>query len=216
MDSEKAYVLKPCPLRMCTRVAWKNLNVCQILTVPGLFVCLSVCYHVFCHHAHRDNKRAIPIGSAALHWLDFKFGGFQMYCIRELWHENQVEKPLYKLVPAYLDCVRSLCVPLRACIDSRMVSTTVASPCQAVRELLARRQVNANNPAHQLAVPRVRSSLSVCTSVLFHWKQYIWPLKHHLRSCTMELFELGCGLEDWYDTLLCLLPYKLPNNILVQ
>ena len=23
------------------------------------FVCLSVCYHVFCHHAQRDNKRAV-------------------------------------------------------------------------------------------------------------------------------------------------------------
>ena len=41
-----------------------------------LSVCLSVCYHVFCHHAQGDNKRAIPIGSAP-HWLDFKFVDFR-------------------------------------------------------------------------------------------------------------------------------------------
>ena len=37
---------------------------------------LSVCYHVFCHHAQRHNKRAMVNGSA-LHWLDFKFGEFR-------------------------------------------------------------------------------------------------------------------------------------------
>ena len=42
------------------------------------------------------------------------------------------------------DLIRLLCVPWRhkkpqrrACIDSRMLSTTVASPCQTLRELLA-------------------------------------------------------------------------------
>ena len=45
-------------------------------TVLGPFVCLSVCYHVFCHHAQRDNEIAISKGSA-LHRLDFKFGDFR-------------------------------------------------------------------------------------------------------------------------------------------
>ena len=43
------------------------------VTVLGLSVSvrLSVCYHVFCHHAQRTGKIATPTGSA-LHWLDFK------------------------------------------------------------------------------------------------------------------------------------------------
>ena len=35
-----------------------------------LSVCPSVCYHVFCDYAQRDNKIAIPTGSL-LHWLHF-------------------------------------------------------------------------------------------------------------------------------------------------
>ena len=42
---------------------------------------------------------------------------------------------------AHLDLIRLLCVPCRhnepprrACIDSRMLSTTIASPCQTLRE----------------------------------------------------------------------------------
>ena len=42
----------------------------------GKFVSLSVCYHVFCNHAQRDNERAIPKGSA-LYRLDFKFADFR-------------------------------------------------------------------------------------------------------------------------------------------
>ena len=42
----------------------------------SLSIFLSVCYHVFCNHAQRDNERAmIPRGSA-LHRLDFKIGDF--------------------------------------------------------------------------------------------------------------------------------------------
>ena len=37
----------------------------------------SVCYHVFCDYAHRDNKIAIPTGSS-LHWLHFKKGDFRI------------------------------------------------------------------------------------------------------------------------------------------
>ena len=57
---------------------------------------------------------------------------------------------------ADLDRVRSLCVSWRhkksqrrACIDSRMLSTTVASPCQTLRELPAG-ETHTDNPAHQL------------------------------------------------------------------
>ena len=39
-------------------------------------VCLSVCYHVLCNHAQRDNERVIPKGSA-LYRLDFRFGDFR-------------------------------------------------------------------------------------------------------------------------------------------
>ena len=41
-----------------------------------------------------------------------------------------------------------------------------ASPCQTLHELLAWRP-HTNSPAHQLAVPRMRNSPRVCTSVLF-------------------------------------------------
>ena len=40
------------------------------------FFCLSVCYHIFCNHAQRDNERAIPKGSV-LYRLDFEFGDFR-------------------------------------------------------------------------------------------------------------------------------------------
>ena len=36
---------------------------------------LSVYYHVFCHHAQRDYKKAIPKGST-LQWLDLKMAIF--------------------------------------------------------------------------------------------------------------------------------------------
>ena len=40
------------------------------------FVCLSVCYHVFCHYAQQGGQKAIPTGSIP-HWLDFKNGDFR-------------------------------------------------------------------------------------------------------------------------------------------
>ena len=39
-------------------------------------VCLSVCYHVFCHYAQQGGQKAIPTGSVP-HWLDFKNGDFR-------------------------------------------------------------------------------------------------------------------------------------------
>ena len=100
---------------------------------------LSVCYHVFCDYAQRDNKTAIPTP----HWLRFKKRRFSYNCcVRKLWREKQVKEPICKLAQAYLHRVRSLCVSWRhkksqrrACIDSRLLSTTVASPCQTLREL---------------------------------------------------------------------------------
>ena len=65
-------------------------------------------------------------------------------CVQKLWREKRENKPICKLAQAYLHRVRLLCVPWRhkksqrrASIDSRMLSTTVASPCQTLRELLA-------------------------------------------------------------------------------
>ena len=39
-------------------------------------VCLSVCYHVFCHHAQQTGKIATPAGSA-LNCLYFQLGDFR-------------------------------------------------------------------------------------------------------------------------------------------
>ena len=52
----------------------------QLLTLGGAhaqrglqyLVCLSVCYHDFCHHAQQTGKIATPAGSE-LHWLYLKF-----------------------------------------------------------------------------------------------------------------------------------------------
>ena len=54
-------------------------------------VCLSVCYHVFCHYAQQGGRKAIPTGSAP-HWLDFKNGDFRKNT--KLWLENQANKPI--------------------------------------------------------------------------------------------------------------------------
>ena len=102
------------------------------VTCPSvrLSVCLSVCYHVFGYHAQQTGKIATP----ALHWLDFKNGDF-----RKSYSEVMASEQANML--AYLDLIR---VPRRhkksqrkACIDSRMLSTTVASPCLTLRGLLA-------------------------------------------------------------------------------
>ena len=61
----------------------------------------------------------------------------------------------------YLEGIRS---HNEACIDSRVLSSTVASQCQTLRELLAG-ETHTDSPAHQLAVWRMRSSSRVCTLV---------------------------------------------------
>ena len=52
----------------------------------------------------------------------------------------------------------------RVCIDSRMLSTTVASPCQTLCELLAGDH-ELISPAHQLAVPRMPVRLLLTSRV---------------------------------------------------
>ena len=80
------------------------------------------------------------------------------FCVLKLWHERQVNMPICKLAQAYLDRVRLLCVSWRhkksqwrACIDSRMLSTTVASPCQTLRELLAWRTSLLKKPSPSIS-----------------------------------------------------------------
>ena len=86
------------------------------------------------------------------------------------------------------DRVRLLCASWRhkkwqrrACVDSRLLSTTVASPCQTLRELPARdREYTHNSQTHQLAVPRMRISPRVWTLVLFIEMTGIMPMMERL------------------------------------
>ena len=58
----------------------------------------------------------------------------------------------------------------RACIDSHMQSTSVASRCPTLHELLAANleyKTHTRSSAHQLAVPCTLSAPKVCTLVLF-------------------------------------------------
>ena len=106
-----------------------------------------------------------------------------------------------KLAKSYLDRVRLLCVPWRhkksqrtACVDSRILSTTVASPCQTLRELSGRPQVN-TCPVHQLAVSRMRSLPRVCTLVIRFWcfepSISLWRFSSMFIG-TLHLFNLIC------------------------
>ena len=121
------------PRRACTaRVTVVVLSFC-------LSVCLSVCYHVFCRYAQQDGQYAILMGSVP-HWLYFKNSVFvKMLCSRVMaW--NKVKKLICKLALAYLD---QLCVPWRhqklqrrASIDSRVLSSSVASPWLTLSKLV--------------------------------------------------------------------------------
>ena len=93
-------------------------------------VCLSVT--TFSATTRKETtKRAVPI-SSALHWLAFQFGDFRKS--RELWRENW-----HRLTStASAHSWRHKKLQRRLCIDSRMLSTTVASPCLVVRVLVAR------------------------------------------------------------------------------
>ena len=67
-----------------------TLSACAArVTVLGLSfgpsVCLSVCYHVFCHYAQQGGQKVIPMGSVP-HWLVFKNGDFRS--VQKLWCEK--------------------------------------------------------------------------------------------------------------------------------
>ena len=83
----------------------------------------------------------------------------------ELCWLNKKKKKMNKLpiVEPPRTRLKELYIPCYFCKD---VFTTVASPCQTLRELLAWIP-RVKTPAHQLVVPCVRRSPRVCTSVLF-------------------------------------------------
>ena len=75
------------------------------------------------------------------------------------------------------------------CIDSRMLSTTVASQCQTLRKLLA----GANSPSNPLAVPRIRSSPRVCSLVLLI---FVLLLAKHSSFTKIAFFKsTQCSIE---------------------
>ena len=58
------------PRRACVaRVTVLNFGLSFCPSVR-LSVCLSVCYHVFCHYVQQGSQTALPTGSVS-HWLDF-------------------------------------------------------------------------------------------------------------------------------------------------
>ena len=103
-----------------------------------LCVCVSACPFLF--SATRRNKIAKSLRQRVWHYICL----ILKFVKTKLWRENQVNKPMCKLAQAYLDKMCLLSVPWRLkksqpreCIDSRMLSTTVASLCQTIRRLLA-------------------------------------------------------------------------------
>ena len=59
-----------------TTLLQKRFAIIRVIYMRGLVrVRLSVYYHVLCHHAQRDYKKAIPKDST-LHWLDLKMAIF--------------------------------------------------------------------------------------------------------------------------------------------
>ena len=167
-----------------------------------LSVCLSVCYHVFCDYVQRDNKTAIPTGSS-LHWLHLKKGDFRITAEFKSYGVKS-NKPICKLAQAYLDRVCVSCrqkkSQRRACIDSRMLSTTTPSPCQTLRELLAdTTSKGIQSPAHQLVLPRMRSSPRVCTLVLFIHRVKVPPRKvsHAVKACGIYPGAVVVRGNDW-------------------
>ena len=100
---------------------------------------------------------------------------------------------------AYFELIGRLRVPWRhkklqqrACIDSRMQYTSVASPCQTLRELLAgdHEQLHSLDPSHQLAIPRMRNAPRVCTLSLYSRSHCSFLLqvssRHHTYIVTGE------------------------------
>ena len=108
--------------------------------------------------AHNHNVQCSCTSAKGLHFV-FTIGAHAqrgLQYVKKLW---QVNKPICKFAQAYLDRVRSLCVPWkhkksqrRACIDSRMLSTTVARLSTSYR----RETAHTNSPSSRLS--RMRSS----------------------------------------------------------
>ena len=131
-----------------------------------LSVCQFVCYHVFCNHVKRDNERAIPKGSA-LYCLDFKLWRLSYnYCVRKLWREKQVNKPIWKLLRAYLDRVRLLCslAPRPFTISARVN----ACAREGVYVCAWRSGLQTSYwPAYLYMMPRVRAIPGFCSYILY-------------------------------------------------
>ena len=68
---EDVYTVRNAGLLLLTHGAYAQRGLLYLV------FCLSVCYHVFCNHAQRDNERAIPTGSS-LHWVHFKKDDFRI------------------------------------------------------------------------------------------------------------------------------------------
>ena len=153
------------------------------VTVVVLCVCLSVCLLLYIFSSVRSSHKRYDLPNGQ--WRSELSNSFLWKCPvakLERFHHCTANGSSRHFIAAEsahahrLNLVRLLCVSWRhkktqrrACIDSRILSTAVASPCKTLRELLAGETTSKrilNSPAHQLVVPRMWSSPRVCTSVL--------------------------------------------------
>ena len=104
-------------------LAQRGLQYLVWFVIPS--VCLSVCYHIFCHHAQRDNKIADTNRFiSTLAW----FSNFVQVLRSKVmaWKPSEQTNTLINTrLPRHLLCVpqRHKKQKRRACIDSRMLST---------------------------------------------------------------------------------------------
>ena len=154
----------------------------RVTVVVRVCVCVSVCLSVTplleCSFVSQTIYTTYLTGNEGQKFLN----GFLWKCSvakLERFHHCTTNASIRHFITAEnahthrLDRVRLLCVSWRhkktqrrACIDSRILSTAVAIQCKTLCELLAGETMSKripNSPAHQLAVPRVRSSPRVCT-----------------------------------------------------
>ena len=128
------------------------------------FVCdVSVCRRLFWHYRLRGGLLAIPAASE-LREPENKRAIF-LKRLRSRDKSSNMHISTGVTVPWGLRKSKRM-----ACIDSRMQSTTVTSPCQTPRATRVARRMN--SPAHKLAVSRMRSSPRVCTSIVWHNNSY--------------------------------------------
>ena len=142
-------------------------------------VCLSVCYHIFCDYAQRDNKTAIPMGSYTGFILKWWFS--YSYYVQKLWREQanmQISTGLPRPRPLTL-CILKAKESQR--IDPRMLSTTVASPCQTLRELLYSWRPSVSGTMHAQFAEHLHFSAfhSSCITCLPCKPRFLgWPSSH--------------------------------------